>query len=86
MKVMELTVKNPTGLHARPAANFCKMAGKLPCDAFIEKEGKRVNAKSVIAVLTLGVSTGDGIKVITDGKDEDAGLDSLVTYINELDE
>ncbi len=78
-KTVEIT--NPTGLHARPAAEFTKVAAAIKSDVFLEKNGKRVNAKSILGLLTLGISKGDVIDVITDGEDEQEGLDKLVSLI-----
>lgn len=77
-------IKNPTGLHARPAAEFTKVASAIESDVFLEKDGKRVNAKSILGLLTLGISQGDVIDVITDGADEQEGLDKLVDLIENL--
>ncbi len=81
-KTVEIT--NPTGLHARPAAEFTKIASQIESDVFLEKDGKRVNAKSILGLLTLGISQGDKIEVITDGADEQEGLDKLVDLIENL--
>ncbi len=86
--MVKKTVKitNPTGLHARPAAEFTKIASAIESDVFLEKSGKRVNAKSILGLLTLGISQGDEIEVITDGVDEKDGLDKLVEFIENLKE
>ncbi len=77
-------IKNPTGLHARPAAEFTKLAAGLACDVFLEKEGKKVNAKSILGLLTLGISQGDKIDVITEGDGAEDGLAKLVELIENL--
>ncbi len=77
-------IKNPTGLHARPAAEFTKLAAGLDCDVFLEKDGKKVNAKSILGLLTLGISQGDKVDVITEGTGEDDGLAKLVDLIENL--
>lgn len=79
-------VTNPTGLHARPASNFIKIAGQLPCDVELEKNGKKVNAKSILGLLALAITQGDKIDVITTGEKEEEGLKELVDFITNLDE
>lgn len=79
-----VTIINPTGLHARPASDFCKMAKEMPCETYIEKNDKRVNAKSMISLLTLGVSEGDEIMVLTDGEGEGQALSQLVDFIRNI--
>jgi Phosphotransferase System HPr (HPr) Family len=54
----EVTLLNKTGLHARPAALFVQEASKYKCDIKVEKDGKQVNAKSIMGILSLGVSQG----------------------------
>ncbi len=86
MTTRTVTVDNPTGLHARPAANFCKLAGTLDCDVYLEKQGKRINAKSVIGVLVLGINEGSEVDIITDGVNEDKAMDLLVDFIDTLED
>ncbi len=81
-QIVEIT--NPTGLHARPAAEFTKLASALACEVFLEKEGKKVNAKSILGVLTLGICQGDKIDVITEGEGAEEGLTQLVELIQNL--
>lgn len=81
-----LVVKNKTGLHARPAALFSKLATTCPCEVFLEKEGKKVNAKSILGVLSLAVVTDSEITVITDGEQEEECLTKLVDFINNLED
>lgn len=77
-------VTNDTGLHARPASEFTKIATSLKCEVFIEKEGKKVNAKSILGVLSLAIGKGNEIDIITEGDGEDAGLEKLVAFVNAL--
>ena len=64
----EVTVLNPHGLHARPAARFVQTAASLPGDVTIERGGKQVNAKSILSVMSLGVSKGDVVTLSADGE------------------
>ncbi|NPV42831.1 MAG: HPr family phosphocarrier protein [Firmicutes bacterium] len=77
-----VTVKNKTGLHARPAAMFVQGAGKFASEIWIEKEGKKVNAKSIMGVMSLGVSQGTEIKIIAEGEDEREAVEKLSELIN----
>jgi phosphotransferase system HPr (HPr) family protein len=77
-----VTVKNKTGLHARPAAMFVQSAGKFASEIWIEKEGKKVNAKSIMGVMSLGVSQGTEIKIIAEGEDEREAVEKLSELIN----
>jgi len=81
-----IKVTNPSGLHARPAAEFTKIAAGLECDVFLEKEGKKVNAKSILGLLTLAIGQGSEIDIICEGSGEEAGLDQLVELVTNLEE
>jgi phosphocarrier protein FPr len=74
MKQIELVIHNPTGLHARPAAIFVKTAKQFQAKIQIQHGPKKVNAKSVISVLTLGVERGGQITIVADGTDEETAL------------
>ena len=77
----DVTVKNKTGLHARPAALFVQTANKFKSEVFIEKEGKKVNAKSIMGVMSLAVSQGTKITVSAQGNDEKETVEKLVELI-----
>ena len=83
-----VTIKNSVGLHARPATFFIQKANSFKCSIWVEKEDCRVNAKSLLGVLSLGISKGTTITIIADGQDEAlaiAGLTELVdSGFNEL--
>lgn len=81
MYVKEVLVQNQVGLHARPATFFIQKANEFKASVWVEKEERRVNAKSLLGVLSLGVVGGTGIKVIADGVDEQVAVDSLVRLI-----
>lgn len=81
MYVKEVMVQNQVGLHARPATFFIQKANEFKASIWVEKEERRVNAKSLLGVLSLGVVGGTGIKVIADGVDEQVAVDSLVKLI-----
>jgi len=82
----EFSINNDVGLHARPAAQFVKLASRFGCDLTIENltNGKGpANAKSIMNVLACGVERGHRIRVTADGDDADAALDALENLIGE---
>ncbi|EPZ52711.1 MULTISPECIES: HPr family phosphocarrier protein [Alicyclobacillus] len=79
----EVTLKNASGLHARPASLFVAEASKFSSDVFVEVDGKRVNAKSILGLLTLGIPQGKTITIITEGSDEEAALNTLTKMIED---
>ena len=74
-------IKDETGLHARPATFFIKKANEYRSSVWIENDSRRVNAKSLLGVLSLGISKGDIITVLADGPDEEAAVDGLVNLV-----
>lgn len=81
-----VTVTNPTGLHARPAADFVKVATALDCNVFLEKDGKKVDAKSILGLLMLGIGKGSSVDIITEGDGEEEGLTKLVSFVENLED
>ena len=77
-----LTVNNSVGLHARPATFFVQKANSFKSSIWVEKEDCRVNAKSLLGVLSLGISKGTEIKLIADGVDENNAIDGLAELID----
>ena len=71
------TVKSPSGLHARPAAMLVQKAGSFPCDVFLVKGEKKVNAKSIMSILALGIEANEEIVVITEGEMEAEALQAI---------
>ena len=82
MYVKEVTVENQVGLHARPATFFIQKANEFKSSIWGEKEERRVNAKSLLGVLSLGIVGGTTIRIIADGTDEQAAVDGLVKLVN----
>lgn len=82
MYVKEVTVKNQVGLHARPATFFIQKANEYKASIWVEKEDRRVNAKSLLGVLSLGIVGGTDIRIIADGPDEQQAVDGLVELID----
>lgn len=81
MITREVTVKNSVGLHARPATFFIQKANSFKSSIWVEKDDRRVNAKSLLGVLSLGVTEGTTITIIADGADESAALKGLADMI-----
>lgn len=82
MFVKEVMVKNQVGLHARPATFFIQKANEFKSSIWIEKEERRVNAKSLLGILSLGIVGGTNVKVIADGADEKAAVDALIELVD----
>ena len=83
MITRSVTIQNSVGLHARPATFFIQKANAYKCSIWVEKEDCRVNAKSLLGVLSLGVSKGTTITLIADGADEAEAVEGLVSLVNE---
>ncbi len=82
MYVKDVTVQNQVGLHARPATFFIQKANSYRSTIWVELEDRRVNAKSLLGVLSLGITSGTTITLIADGVDEVEalnGIEELVT-------
>lgn len=84
MARQSVEITNETGLHARPASEFTKIATSLKCEVYLEKDGKKINAKSILGVLSLAIVKDSKIDIITEGEGEVEGLEKLVTFVNEL--
>ena len=78
----EVVIDNQVGLHARPATFFIQKANEFKSSIWVEKEERRVNAKSLLGVLSLGIVKGTTVKIIADGVDEEAAIDTLSALID----
>ncbi len=78
----DVQVENQVGLHARPATFFIQKANEFKSTIWVEKEERRVNAKSLLGVLSLGIVGGTEIRIIADGVDEQQAVDGLIKLIN----
>ena len=81
MFVKEVSVKNQVGLHARPATFFIQKANEFKSSVWVEKDERRVNAKSLLGVLSLGIVGGITIRIMADGSDEEQAVDGLVKLV-----
>jgi len=79
----QIEVQLKTGLQARPAALFVQEANRFNSDVYLEKDGRKVNAKSIMGLMSLAISSGVSVKVIADGRDEQEALESLVQFIQQ---
>ena len=82
MYVKEAVVNNQVGLHARPATFFIQKANEFKSSIWVEKDERRVNAKSLLGVLSLGIVKGTAINLIADGADEKEAVDALAELIS----
>ncbi|QGQ48043.1 HPr family phosphocarrier protein [Metabacillus sediminilitoris] len=80
-KKVEVYLK--TGLQARPAALFVQEANRFSSDVFLEKDGKKVNAKSIMGLMSLAVSSGSEITLIAEGNDEQEAVETLAAYVQQ---
>ena len=76
-----VTVNNQVGLHARPATFFIQKANTFESSVWVEKEERKVNAKSLLGVLSLGIVQGTSITVLANGPDEKEAVDGLIELI-----
>ncbi len=81
MCVKEVVVQNQVGLHARPATFFIQKANEFKSSIWVEKDERRVNAKSLLGVLSLGIVGNTEIKIIVDGVDEQEALAALIKLV-----
>ena len=79
----EVEIVNKLGLHARASAKLTQLAAKFPCEVMIERNGRRVNAKSIMGVMMLAAAKGATVDIETDGADEEAAMTTLVALIND---
>ena len=82
MIVKEVVINNQVGLYARPATFFIQKANEYNCSIWVEKDDRKVNAKSLLGVLSLGIVCGTTINIIADGADEQQAVDTLAELID----
>ena len=78
----EIVINNQVGLHARPATFFIQKANEFKRSIWVEKEERRVNAKSLLGVLSLGIVKGTTVTIIADGADEEEAIATLTALID----
>ncbi len=81
MKKREVRIQLDGGLEARPVAMLVQVASQHDSTVYLESEGKKVNAKSIMGMMSLGLDSGEMVTVIADGSDEDAAVESIAKYL-----
>ncbi|ADU98203.1 HPr family phosphocarrier protein [Alicycliphilus denitrificans] len=77
-----ITISNKLGLHARASAKLTKLAGSYPCDVWMSKGERRINAKSIMGVMMLAAGLGSQVEIETDGTQEQDAMDALLALID----
>jgi phosphocarrier protein len=80
---VSVTISNKLGLHARASAKLTKLAGSFPCEVWISKGERRVNAKSIMGVMMLAAGIGSEVKLETEGDRAQEAMDRLIALIND---
>lgn len=83
MQIREVEIVNKLGLHARASAKLTKLASQFKCEVWATRNNRRVNAKSIMGVMTLAASKGSRIQIETTGDDEIAAMTALVTLVED---
>jgi len=83
MQQREVEIVNKLGLHARASAKLTQLAGKYQCEVWLARNGRRVNAKSIMGVMMLAAAKGTSVVVETSGADEDEAMQALVELISQ---
>lgn len=78
----EMTIKIPNGLEARPVALLVQVASQYECSIYVECEEKKVNAKSIMGMMSLGLASGEKVFVSADGPDEEAAIENIEKYLS----
>lgn len=77
----EITIKIPTGLEARPVAVLVQVASQYESKIYIQNNEKKVNAKSIMGMMSLGIIEGESVTIFAEGKDEDAAVEDIEKYL-----
>ena len=81
MQQRDVEIINKLGLHARPSAKLTQLASKFKSDVFMARNGRRINAKSIMGVMMLAAGQGSSVTLVTDGEDEQEAIDALADLI-----
>jgi catabolite repression HPr-like protein len=81
MKRQAVNIQLQNGLEARPVAMLVQIASRYTSTVYIETEDKRVNAKSIMGMMTLGLGNGEEVTVVTDGQDEQEAITGMLDYL-----
>ena len=77
-----MTIQIQSGLEARPVALLVQVASQYECSIYVEADNKKVNAKSIMGMMTLGLAPGEAVTVTADGADEEAAIASIEQYLS----
>ena len=83
MQNKTVIIINKLGLHARASAKFTKLAGQYNCEVWLTRKSRRINAKSIMGVMTLAANKGSNVEIETIGEDETEALDALVALVED---
>jgi phosphocarrier protein HPr len=83
MTKTHVTISNKLGLHARASAKLTKLASTYPCEVFMSRNGRRINAKSIMGVMMLAAGLGSEVELETDGPQEQEAMEALLALIND---
>lgn len=83
MPKAEVEIINKLGLHARASAKLTQLAGSYPCEVWMERNGRRINAKSIMGVMMLAAGKGSKVVIDTEGEQADAALAAIIALIND---
>jgi phosphocarrier protein len=83
MQKTTVTISNRLGLHARASAKLTKLASSFACNVFMSRNGRRINAKSIMGVMMLAAGRGSEVEIEAEGADETQALQALVNLVNE---
>ncbi|HTJ96319.1 MAG TPA: HPr family phosphocarrier protein [Rhodocyclaceae bacterium] len=83
MPKLEVEIINKLGLHARASAKLTQLAGSFPCEVWMERNGRRINAKSIMGVMMLAAGKGSTVTIDTSGEKEQEAMDAIVALIND---
>jgi len=78
-----VTISNKLGLHARASAKLSKLAGSFPCEVWLTRNDRRINAKSIMGVMMLAAGLGAEVELETDGEQEQQAMDALLALFND---
>lgn len=78
----EITINIPNGLEARPVALLVQVASQYECSIYVESEEKKINAKSIMGMMSLGLASGEKVFVSADGTDEEEAIDNIEKYLS----
>ena len=83
MKKTTVTISNKLGLHARASAKLTKLAGGFACDVHMSRNGRRINAKSIMGVMMLAAGMGSEVEIEAEGTDEEQAIQAIVALVDD---